>query len=163
MEVQETPGTASATRLSRDNGPARARIRNAVKADIPRIVEMGERFFKAMARSDIGAYSHETAKQTARMLIDNPLGILLVSDTGMIGGMVYPFYMTGELTAQEFFWWSEGTGGRSLLRAFEVAAKIRGARTVNMIVIETLFPERVARIYMKAGYSPAERTYIKEI
>ena len=136
-------------------------IRDATEADIPRILEMGAKFFRAMNRHEVGEYSEAAAESTTRLLIEN--GILLVSENGMVGGLVYPFYMTGRLTAQEFFWWSEDGKGRELMDAFEKRAKEMGAETIQMIALESLDPQRVGKIYERAGYKPAERSYIKVV
>lgn len=136
-------------------------IRDATSDDIPRLLEMGAQFFGAAKLIEPGSYDPETARKTCEHLIRDDSGILLICETGMIGGLVFPSYMTGELTAQEFFWWDSGGAGLALLKAFEEIARGLGAKSVSMIALETLYPERVARIYQKAGYALRERSYMK--
>ncbi len=144
------------------------RVREATKADIPRIVEMGERFFQASSFSDFSVYSEKHATKMARHLLEDEAGILLVTDdlSGMAGALVYPFYMTGSMTAQELFWWVEPEHrgvGRLLLDAMERAAKGKGAETLNMAALDSLDYERVAAVYRRAGFRPSEHYWIKEL
>lgn len=141
-------------------------IRKATLADIPRIVDMGRRFFEAMANPLIGDYSEEAAAATAKMLIESDDGILLVGPHGMAGALVYPFYMTGQSTAQELFWWVDPDHrgmGQMLLTALESAARAKGAETMTMIALENLNPDAVGAIYRRAGYRPSEHSYIRRL
>jgi len=135
-------------------------IRDAVSGDIERIVSMGERM-AALAQLAVG-YDPDSVALTLSHLIDSPDGILLVSDAGMIGGMVYPHpFNHGVRIGQEFFWYSEGRCGRDLLAAAEAKAKELGASHWTMLAQETMRPEAVGRYYGRQGYQPLERSYIK--
>lgn len=128
--------------------------------DIPRIVTMGRRFFEKSGYA--GEYSEDAMTTAARELIADENGILIVSPEGMIGGMVYPLYMTGQRVAQEFFWWSEDGSGQALLSAFECRARWLGATAVTMVALDTLRPSAVGALYRRRGYRPLEYSYVKE-
>ena len=142
-------------------------IRAAELSDIESILVLGERFFNKTEYSNHAEFSKETTAETLKHLISDDNGILLVLENdgvivGMVGALLYPFYMTGELTGQELFWWCEDKGkGLSLLTELEQAAKNKGAKTFIMISLNNLAPERLDRLYLKNGYKRAEHTYMR--
>jgi len=144
-------------------------IRTATREDIESILDMGDRFFSATKYSALMDYSRDATKKTIEHLIEDDLGILLVLDsgqgvTGMVGALLYPFYMSGELTGQELFWWSEDKGrGLDLLKALEGKAGELGAKTFSMISLDGLDEERLDRIYQKNGYERSEHSYLKRL
>ena len=81
-------------------------------------------------------------------------GILIESDSGIIGGMITPLFPTGELIAQEMFWW----GDAKLLKQFEKRARQMGATAIHMMSLT----QRVAEHYRARGYKPLETVWIKE-
>lgn len=80
--------------------------------------------------------------------------ILIVTDKGMIGGMVFPLWVTGEIVAQEMFWW----GDASLLSQFETRARQMGATAIHMMSLT----QRVADHYLARGYDKLETIFVKE-
>lgn len=80
--------------------------------------------------------------------------ILIVSDTGMIGGMVFPLWVTGEIVAQEMFWWRDA----ALLGKFETRARQMGATAIHMMSLT----QRVADHYLARGYHQLETVFVKE-
>lgn len=81
-------------------------------------------------------------------------GILIVSDKGMIGGMVLPQWDTGELVAYEMFWW----GDSSLLGRFEKKAEEMGAPSIQMNALT----DRVGKHYETRGYRKLSTSWLKE-
>ena len=140
-------------------------IREATKEDIPRLLVMCRKFFAASEYADITKLDEDAMTSTLCGVIDNEQTCLLVPDdlTGMVAGIVYPFYFSTDVCAQELFWWSEGGHGRALLEAFEAWAKSRGANAVTMICLDRLGRDRVESIYKKAGYRASEHSWIKRL
>lgn len=137
-------------------------IRDATVEDIPFIVDLGRKF-AAITYPEID-YDPETTAASLRGLIDSEAGVLLVSERGMIGAVLFPmFFNAGHLHCQEMFWWDEGGEGRALLRALEARARERGARTITMVCLDDIRPGVFAKLYTRAGYRPAERFFIKGI
>ena len=137
-------------------------IRKAASGDVAHIVAMGERM-AAKAQLATG-YDPASVAATLSHLIESEDGILFVSDTGMIGGMLYPHPFNHAIKiGQEFFWYSEGNDGPDLLAAAEAEAKALGASHWTMLAQETMRPETVGRYYRRQGYLPLERSYIKEL
>ena len=140
------------------------RIREATAEDVDRLVEMGCAFLEA------SAYAGRIRKNPAQMaalieqLIGMETGAVLVAErhaepVGMIGLIVYPHSISGDLTGAELFWWvnpeARGRTGIALLRAAERWAKDRGAQQMLMIA-----PNKdVEQLYAALQYTPLEVTY----
>lgn len=137
-------------------------MRDATHGDIEHIVTLGARMAEK-AKLATG-YDPDSVRATLAHLIDNDDGILIVSETGMIGGMCYPHpFNHAAKIGQEFFWYSEGNDGPDLLCMAEQRARECGASHWTMLAQETMRPKVVGRYYERQGYSPLERSYIKEL
>ena len=109
-------------------------------------------------------YDRGSVAQTLAQLIDSPDGILICSDTGMIGGICHPHpFNLGLKVGQELFWYSEGDDGLALLEACEARARALGAKFWTMICEETLRPKAVGRYYERRGYRPDAYGYVKDL
>lgn len=140
-------------------------IRDAVHADIPRLVEMGERFAATIGIKDSIGYDRETMEGLFAHLIDADGGILLVSDHGAAGGLVHPsMFNRHHLTGQELFWWVDpgkrGEGLR-LFSALEDAARARGAQSWMVSTMEALNFEGASKFYERRGYRASDRNFLK--
>ena len=113
-------------------------------------VEMARAFFEHTGRR--GEFDEDAARRMMDHLSEH--GILIISDTGMIGGFVTPLWPTGEIVAQEMFWW----GDASLLTQFETRARKMGATAIHMMSLN----QRVADHYLARGYTQLETVWVKE-
>ena len=139
-------------------------MRDASAADIPHIVDLGERMAARAGLQGHVGYDRESVAQTLAQLIESPDGILICSDTGMIGGICHPHpFNLGVKAGQELFWYSEGEDGLQLLEACEAKAKALGCQFWTMICEETLRPKAVGRLYERRGYRLLEHSYIREL
>lgn len=147
-------------------------IRIAKHSDLPRIIEMGRKFFSITLMSQSADFDDESFYKTFDYL-DGENGVCLVLEknsevVGMSAAMAYPFYLNlNHKTGQELFWWVEeefrhGSDGLRLMRELETWARSVGCETFNMMSIgENL--ERIEKIYSKMGYQSTERTYMKRL
>lgn len=138
-------------------------IRLAVARDVPRLVEMGLRFRR---ESEYNQHLSENAEKMAelagRLAADD---CLLVSEregllVGMLGYVLFPHFLSGELVAGEVFWWVEPGfrgEGLKLLRAAETRSRAAGAKYLQMIAPN----DRVAAVYKRLDYSFVEAAYQK--
>jgi GNAT superfamily N-acetyltransferase len=153
--------------MARDEGFNRSVIRPATVADIPRMLEMGRRFFDASGYSEITSFDPESLRATFEGLMMNPDAVVLVTTGGMAAALIYPFYFNvGHRTAQEMFWWvdKEHRGiGTQLFDALIAGVKAKGAESLVMIALERLTPEKVGGIYERRGFRLSERSYIKKL
>ncbi len=132
-------------------------IRTASVADIPAIIGMGAKFH---AQADLPfPYDADAFGEFARGLIGG--GVILLSDTGMIGGVIAPAYCgTSYRMAVEMFWWAE-RDGLALLRAFEGWAAAEGANEIRLSTLAAL--PRADALVKRKGYAPAEISHRKVI
>jgi len=137
-------------------------VREATPADIPAMLAMGERF-AAKAKMPF-AFCRESVSQTLLHLIESPDGLVFITDDAAAGGLchAHPFNHSVKV-GQELFWWSEGRGGMALITELEEAAAALGCSHWSMIALDTLHPEAVGRIYARRGYTPLERSFVKEL
>lgn len=143
-------------------------IRDAVEGDIPRIVEMGRKFFEISGQTDIATYDDEMAAQTVRFCMTDGVVLVVEEDgvvVGMAGALIYRIYLSrDDITAQELWWWIEPEHrghGNDLRKALERRAKEKGATSISMIALENM--KWVGRLYERAGYRPFDHTYVKSL
>ena len=133
-------------------------IRSATAGDIPRLLEMGQKFAdKARLIEHVGYDPDSMAKSFAYMIEDENCTII-IGESGAIGGSKSPHpFNHSHWFAQELFWWSEGREGLRLLDAFEAWAA-QFCKSIRMITLEAVNPERMGRLYRRRGYAPLERS-----
>jgi GNAT superfamily N-acetyltransferase len=127
---------------------------------------MGRRFRRETDYQRHLAENPETMAATARHLVAQ--GGVLVSEqpggalVGMIGWVLFPHFLSGEVIAGEVFWWVEpehrGQGLR-LMRAAERQARQNGAQKMQMIAPT----DAVATLYRRFGYEFVEAAYQKAL
>ena len=147
-------------------------VRRAKREDFGTLIDMGEKFLAQTPWAHLGLDAPSTA-ETLSELVANPNGLLLVAEeedeiVGMLGALAFPHYFNKQHTVcQELFWWVEekarGTGaGRGLLQAAEAWTKELGAKALMMISLRGVpGADAVDRMYEKAGYVPAEHSYVR--
>lgn len=144
-------------------------VRNATHADIPRIVEMAERFYADTSYAAIVPMSEESAAGLAILMMDS--GVMLVAEQdgyviGTVGLHVEAFtFNVSKTMATEIIWWVEpeaqGLGtGRALLAAIEPACRERGADMIRMMCLASSPPQAKA-LYHSLGYYPSEHAFTK--
>lgn len=134
-------------------------IREATVEDIPRLLEMGEKFAARARLEEHVGYDPASMEKTFRALIENEAFCLFVGERGAIGGVKAPHPFNHARTiAEEQFWWSEGREGLRLLAKFEEWA---GESVIVMKTLEAVEPERTGRLFERRGYTPLERSFVK--
>jgi GNAT superfamily N-acetyltransferase len=122
---------------------------------------MGQRFRQETEYSQhVGENPEQMAMLGAKLIEGNGL---LISErngvvVGMIGYIVFPHFISGEIVAGEVFWWVEPEHrgeGPKLLREAEKRVAAAGAKRMQMIAPN----ERVGKLYERFGYSFVESTY----
>lgn len=144
-------------------------IRSASFSDIPQVVEMGRRFLASTEyRGRIAENTNQMA-HVASFLLQAPDRALFVAEragrlVGMIGLVLFPQPLSGELMAGEWFWWVEpdarhGRAGHRLLKQAEDWARESGAAALQMIAPNA----EVERIYATRGYERVEVSYQRRL
>lgn len=135
-------------------------IRKAAYADLDTVVRFGADFHAYSPWSGI-AFNADATKAFCARLIDG--GVILISDTGMIGGLLNPLYFNPEhIVACELFWWAK-SGGRALMEAFEEWGRENGAHSFQFSALGDDKAERMARLFDRAGYRRVETGWFKEV
>lgn len=139
-------------------------IREAVLADVPQLVEMGRRFRAQTAYAAFVADNPAQMAQTASALIASDRGVVWVSEgkggelTGMIGLVLAPHPMSGELMVGEAFWWSDLPGvGMRLFERGKKWAREQGAVLLQMTQPAT--EPRLMDVYAHLGLQPVETAW----
>lgn len=129
-------------------------------ADVPRIVELGQRFHAYSVHRDI-PLDVEAFEAFAASLVEG--GAVFLSEDGMCGGLVSPSYFNPAFrVAVELFWYAP-TGGQPLRQAFEAWALERGADAIQFTAMSDARLPAVTRLYRMAGYVPIETSFVKRL
>ncbi len=140
-------------------------IRLASPDDLPMLMAMGREFALVLSLSDSVGYDEPTMERLFLHLINDPMGILLVTDGGAAGGLVHPsMFNAHHLTGQELFWWTSpdkrGKGIR-LLAALEDEARALGAQSWMVSTMQALNFDGASKLYERRGYRASDRNFIK--
>lgn len=110
-------------------------------------------------------FDADAVAQFFTSLQDSPDGFLLVTATGIIGGMVMPLWFAPAWRlGAELFWFSESAGeGPYLRERFEAWARARGAATVQFSCMLNEREPALRRMYRKAGFDAIELGFRKMV
>lgn len=143
-------------------------IRQLTVDEVPIVLPLGHEF-EALIGDPIVHLVDEKFVFNWRQYISIGVGVILVGfdgdkPVGALSGYCVPADRSGELVAQETWWYvspaARGTGlGRQLAEAFERYARVRGATWVSLGAIGHL--PAVDGLLEKLGYRPFERTWFK--
>lgn len=135
-------------------------IRQATAEDVPAIVEMGREFHAYSPWRGV-PFDAVAVAEFARRLIEG--GVVLLSERGMIGGLLSPLYFNpAHVVAVELFWWAKAEGG-ALRAAFEEWGRNAGAHAVQFSALGDAHAEAMDRMFRRHGYARIETGYVKEL
>lgn len=147
-------------------------IRSGTEKDYARCVELGFNFHQhAYGLHGVG-YCTDSCLKTLELCHSHGLFVVAEIDgvvEGFCIGAKSPMMMNNSVTVgSELVWWVEpkhrsSGAGLALLKGIESAAKGAGVDVWAMVLLDSVDPEKVDKIYRKMGYSPAERSYIKRL
>jgi ribosomal protein S18 acetylase RimI-like enzyme len=153
------------------HGFAIMEIRKATHEDLEDLVRMGRAFFYEAKWDNQGIeWNDEAARLTLADMLEKEDNIIYMAHTeiaiGMIAGVIYPVWYNHNIKmAQEFFWYvipEKRRGvGLKLLKALEEEIKARGIKTFAMLSVETM--PSLDSLYIREGYAPSEKTFIKRL
>ena len=147
-------------------------VRVATEADRPALLEMGRRFIESSSYRDHlavvpqqqSAVIDALLSQGGCWVLDPPPGG--GSPVGMLGVVLAPLPLTGELAALEAMWWVEphargGMGARRMWLHAEDWARAHGA--VWMQMLQPADQPLLADVYRRAGYVAVETAWMKRL
>ena len=149
-------------------------VRNATEADLDQYLVLANDFHDASPMNGIAQFDVEGYASFYKNALNNPdVGIWLAEIdskiVGITGAMVYPLYFSPtHLVAQELWWWltptARGSGaGAKMFNQIEQWAKEKNAKSLFMIALEDDRAEKMEKVYIRAGFTPLERTFVKEV
>lgn len=135
-------------------------VRKATYGDLDAVVRLGADFHSYSPWRDV-PFNPDATSEFVRKLIDS--GVVFMSDTGMIGGLLNPLYFNPEhVVAVELFWWAT-KNGRELMQAFEEWAVENGAHSIQFSALGDDKADRMAQLFDRAGYRKVETGYYREV
>ncbi len=142
-------------------------VREAVEADIPRMVAMGRRLFERSGWPSWVSCDDASMEATLRGMMEADTAAVLIGEHGFAGVMVTPAYFNHAiLTGQKVWWWLEPgclTERRDLWAAMEGWARSKGAAIFFTSCAEGLAPKAISRLYERAGYRRSGMSFTKEL
>ena len=136
-------------------------IRRAGEKDILLLMDWMRDFHAMSPYAESVPFDWVDTEETLLNMVKNENAVILFHQTGLIGGIVTPFFFNKSRTmAVETFWYAERDGKR-LLKAFEEWADGMGADAVVMSSLGNDRQSTVDAIYRKLGYLPAEHQYMR--
>jgi len=149
-------------------------VRRVTEADIPAYVTPSKQFIDTTPLAKFVDFDVGDIENFLRQALVNPdVGMWLVEGddgiVGICGAILYPLYFSPRnKLAQELWWWVKpsargSAAGRQMKAYMEAWAQERGAAAMFMIALANDKAEKVARLYSRAGYTPLEHTFAKEI
>lgn len=146
-------------------------VRRSIITDEPDLVRMGQSFWSETPLSAYSVFNPECLIDFIRAASMTETASIWVAEDGgkvigAVGGIVYPLFFSGDLVAQELFWWVDpdsrmSEASKLLYNELEAWAKDRGAVALSMIAIENGKAERVGNIYKRKGFIPTEHAYVR--
>lgn len=149
-------------------------VRKATESDLPKYIVLAESFHMASPMNGVISFDAVGYGEFfSKSLLNNSVGIWLAEIdneiVGISGAVIYPMYFNpSALVVQELWWWltpkSRGSGaGGKMFRQIEEWAKERDASALFMIALEDSRAKKMEKLYLRAGFKPMERTFIKEV
>lgn len=135
-------------------------IRKAGHDDIPLVVDMGRDFHDYSPWRSV-PFDRDATSAFVTSLIEK--GVIFISETGMIGGLLNPLYFNPSFSvACEIFWWAK-EGGRELMGTFEEWGVNNGAKGIQFSALGDDKSDRMDVLFNRAGYRKVEIGYFKDI
>jgi GNAT superfamily N-acetyltransferase len=147
-------------------------VRRTQASDLPGYLTLAQEFVDALPISSIiGSDPDGLADFLCRALDNEDVGMWLAERDGAMigicGALAYPLYFSPQhKVVQELWWWLTpkargGAAAKKLYGAIEDWAEEKNAAALFMIALDNQNVERVAQFYMRAGYQPMERTFVR--
>jgi len=162
-------GTKLSTRQTVDS-----KVRRAEPNDLHDCIYIGKKFATEAGYSSLKVNVEKAEATFWNSIERDDVLLLIVESEGQVVGlflaMLAPAFFTDQLLGVELMWYVlpeyRGKLGDTPIRVldeYEKWAKAGGATMINMVNIDLLNGEKVAKIYKSKGYRLAENTFVKEI
>lgn len=140
-------------------------IRLAKENDVPRMVEMGERFRRETSYAKFLSKNPSRMEALGKQLMTHD-GLLASEEggklVGMLGYITHDHFISGDKMVGEVFWWVEPEHrgeGLKLVLAMEKKGRENGAVCSQLVAPD----ERTGNFYKLLGYEFVEATYQRKL
>lgn len=141
--------------------------------DAVHVMPLLREFFKQTRQAKFVEMDDDAVLALVAQLVSNPAAAVFAAVdegevVGVTGGLLYPLWFSPtHTTGQEMFWYvgqehRRSKAGKKLFNALEEWAKAAGADSFAMVALSHLHENRIGKMYESKGYTPMERSYIKE-
>lgn len=149
-------------------------VRKATLDDVDDYVAMLKEFHNNSPMSKSSVYDKEHMYEfiAAGLQSEHMLFVSALEDDkliGVTGAILYPLYFNpSHVVVQELWWWLNpdvrGNGaGSKMFKFLEDWAKDKQALKLFMIALEDERALKMEKVYKRAGFTPVERTFVKEL
>lgn len=144
-------------------------VREAREADAARLDELVQHFLAATPyHAAVEVSPEQRGIVLARFLSGGFSGRILVAEregvvVGLLGLLLFPNLLTGQITASDVLWWVEPTArgcGRLMLEHGEAWARLHGAQVMHIVAWDN---PRLEAFYARLGYVKLETVYSKPL
>lgn len=148
-------------------------VRAATAEDLPQYIALARMFHAASPMHNVIAFDDEGYSQFYLQAIEMPTAGVWLAEldkevVGIAGALLYPMYFNpSALVVQELWWWltpkarGSGAGGK-MFKQIELWTKEKNAVALFMIALEDARAKKMEHLYVRAGFKPMERTFMKE-
>jgi len=147
-------------------------IREATAIDVVDLAILGKQFVKESQNELLGWDSNKVYDSLLDAIQRDDFGVFVLLNNYEIVGMlvcfVTPCFFSEVVQAVEIVWYvdPDHRGSRKameMLDLYEEWAKEHGAVCTNLINLNVLKGDKVAKIYKRKGYRLVENTFVKEL
>ncbi len=147
-------------------------IRRATEEDVIDLAILGKQFVKESQNGFLGWNSSKVYDSLFDAVERDDFGIFVlcadVEVVGMLIAFVAPCFFSDAVQASEIAWYvdPEYRGSKmaiKMLDFFEEWAESKGAVCTNLMNLDVLNADRIAKMYGKRGYRLVENTFVKEL
>lgn len=147
-------------------------IYEATEEDAIDLAILGKQFVKESQNELLGWNSTKVHNSLLDAINREDFAVLVLECNSEIVGMlitfVAPCFFSDAIQATEIVWYidPEHRGSKKayeMLDLFEEWAGAKGAVCTNLMNLDVLNADKVAKIYYKRGYKLAENTFVKEL
>lgn len=147
-------------------------IRQATETDVIDLAILGKQFVKESQNELLGWDTKKVYDSLFDAIQREDFGIFVLCNgdevVGMLIGFVAPCFFSKVIQAAEIAWYvdPDHRGSRKVLEMldlYEEWAENHGAVVANLVNLNVLKADKVAKIYKRKGYRPVENTFVKEL
>jgi len=149
-------------------------VRPATVDDIPCYMDLAEAFVATTPVSHIIPFDRTGTAAFIESALDNENIIVLVAEDdgkliGITAAIAYPMYFNpAKLVVQELWWYIKpdergGSASKLLFQEIEKWGMSKQAEAMFMVALDNDRVETMVKLYGRLGYTPTERTFVKEL